>query len=207
MRIGPVTLAWADPAAPAEPVPLSAADQRRIAGFAPGRARAFLAGRALLARLVAEVAPEASDWEVTTGACVACGGAHGPAVVQGAAVRVSLAHAEGLVVAAAAPASALGRLGVDAEREPIEPAAARELADYLGGDPATVVQRWTAFEAALKADGRGVLLAPDAVRLSRCRAVIAEGGSLRLRDVSGPPGYRITLAWGRRGPSPGQRPA
>ena len=52
--------------------------------------------------------------------------------------------------------------------------------DQLAPGRGDRVRRWTAVEAVLKADGRGLRLAPDAVRIDG-RSARLDGRSYRLR--------------------------
>lgn len=137
------------------------------------RAEAHEALRTLVAELA--VVDDASVTIVQR--CPDCGGPHGRPVVmapQGARdIGVSLAHAgEWSVVAAMQGA----RVGVDVEQretpservEALRTLLERDTGDPLG--PATpdardLLRRWTRIEAVLKADGRGLRVAPSDVVL------------------------------------------
>ncbi|MGB7962471.1 MAG: hypothetical protein WCF12_05865 [Propionicimonas sp.] len=184
-KLGPVWLAWADPGT--FEATLSSVDQTRLAGFDPVRQQAFRAGRALLTRLVEPLAPPASRWQVTTGPCQHCGQPHGPVTVLGVAVRVSVSYSTGIVVAAAASASEVGRLGVDVEVDRPDPVRDAHLRGLLGDSPEPALRRWCRVEAVLKADGRGLRVDPGTVTLPDPR--------FEVRDAAGPPGFLISLAW------------
>lgn len=194
MRVGPVSVAWAEARSPA--VRLSAVDQARAAAYPAQRRARFTTGRALLAELVAERFPGAVGWEVTTGPCPRCGGLHGAVTLSGLPALASLSYADAMVVAAVASLDDLSRLGVDAERDDPEVARSADLAGLLGCDPQVSLHRWTQVEAVVKADGRGLLLDPAAVNFDAGSAWIDDDPTpYCVADVSGPAGYLVTLAW------------
>ncbi|WP_374010593.1 hypothetical protein [Leifsonia sp. LS-T14] len=140
---------------------LSPSDRARLASLAddPAGAARFLAGRAALFT-AAERLGEA-DIHIDA-RCPDCGLAHGRprAEAAGAPVHLALAHAGASAFAVAARAP----VGIDAEPLTVDAdrlAAIDDLAPGRG-DP---LRRWTAIEAVLKADGRGLRLAPDTVRV------------------------------------------
>lgn len=146
---------------------------------------------ALLAALVARLAPGA-DARVGR-RCAVCGGTdHGAPVALGAPVVLSAAYAGGMVVAAAAPAAQAAAIGIDAERG--EPGTILTgLSNLI--DPPPSLRDWTRIEAALKADGRGLRVPPDAVRLDGDAArVPGRLDPIALRDVPGPAGLVVSLA-------------
>jgi 4'-phosphopantetheinyl transferase len=109
-------------------------------------------GRALLRALVAELAGVAEAGIRIVARCPDCGGDHGRPVVMApdaaTDVRVSLAHAGGVTVAAALVG---GAVGIDAEPRP------------HAADAFPALRRWTRIEAVLKADGRGLRVDPETV--------------------------------------------
>ncbi len=185
-QLGPVWLAWAAPGT-LDASTVSTLDQTRLAGFNPVRQQAFRTGRALLTRLVEPLAPPTSPWQMTTAPCQHCGQPHGPVTVIGAAVEVSMSYSTGIVVAAAASSSEVGRLGVDVEVDRPDPIRDAHLRGLLGDSPESALRRWCRVEAVLKADGRGLRIDPGAVRLPDPR--------FDVRDAVGPPGFLISLAW------------
>jgi 4'-phosphopantetheinyl transferase len=115
---------------------------------------------------------------------------HGPLASDGHVLSVS--YAPGLVVAAAAEATVVRSLGVDVERNA---GALPSLTALFAPAPPPDAAGWTAIEAALKADGRGLRVDPA--------SVVVEAGWVRVsgRDrpfevtaVSAPAGYVISLA-------------
>jgi phosphopantetheinyl transferase len=119
---------------------------------------------------------------------------------------VSITHSDGLVLVAWAAGFGI-RLGVDCERDRRNPKArlAKRLPWKDGQGPyGKLTGNWTALEAALKADGRGLS------GLGRLRATAnpwrltrtAPGtGTVRLAPVHrGPAGFVLTLALGRDRP-------
>ena len=176
---------------------LAPADLRRAESLTGERAAAFLAGRAALLAALEPLAPGARIEAV----CAECGLAHGQPRVEGApGMHLSLAHAAGLAFAIAATRA----VGVDAEpldtdRGQIAGAASLSLGR---GDPLT---RWTAIEAVLKADGRGLRVDPAEVRIGRRTASLHDVryrlSSQRLR------GCRVTVAIAEREPTTARPPA
>lgn len=121
-----------------------------------GRRRAFLVGRALLRRLVAE-----QDRVPTSRTRLRLERDRRPLhrATHRQRLALSLTHAGGWVVAAAAPGASAGRrLGVDVEARgrPVSPGVGRRLAWRGEGPPALTLGDWCLAEAALKADGRGI---------------------------------------------------
>ncbi|NYF14566.1 hypothetical protein HDC34_002893 [Pseudoclavibacter sp. JAI123] len=125
--------------------------------------------------------------------CSHCGStSHGKPSIPGLPVLVSIAYAGSAVFVALASADDVGALGIDAEalrshgdsapalpapalpapalpdralsepdQDPSPPAPSRD-----AFDPALDLERWTAVEAVLKADGRGLRVDPSFVRLA-----------------------------------------
>lgn len=166
---------------------LGEVDSRRLTGFRPERCAAFLTGRALLVRLLGE---RFGAVPVDTGPCPHCGGAHGPVVVPGGVARVSVAYAPGLVVAAAGGVARLGIDVVDGRPGPHWD----DLGKLLREAPGLAGRRWAQVEAVLKADGRGLRVDPERVRI---RGSFARLDDLRYRleDVEAPDPYLISVAW------------
>ncbi|GAB3584036.1 hypothetical protein GCM10027406_29730 [Leifsonia lichenia] len=129
-------------------------------------------GRSMLRDLVAELASVAPEDVRIAARCPDCGGEHGRPVVMApdaaTAVRVSLAHAGGVTVAAALVG---GSVGVDAE-----PRTPRTQAQRTEDE----LRQWTRIEAVLKADGRGLRVDPAAV-------VFEQTGDRLLASVPGDP--------------------
>ncbi|MDL9981058.1 chemotaxis protein CheY [Microbacterium candidum] len=81
--------------------------------------------------------------------CPFCGGPHGPVQLPGTPWRASVSYAGEVAVVGVMPAADATAFGIDAE-----PA----------GTPGA--RAWTRVEAALKADGRGLRVAPESVRIT-----------------------------------------
>ena len=199
--VGPASVAWAATSpGPVRTLPrlndLTPQDQARAAGFGVDRRREFVVGRSLVSGLLAGLFPEASGWSVGTGACARCGQRHGAVEVTGVPAVASVSYARGIVVAAVAPSPPAGTVGVDVELDAADTTRTRDLERLLGRSRQPVLLRWTRVEAVLKADGRGLLVEPRAVRVRGTHASIA-GATARyeLAEVAGPPGYVISLAW------------
>ena len=164
---------------------LSEGDRRRLDGLRDDAARRrFLAGRAALFAAAAH----AGEPRIRIDArCPDCGLSHGRPTAAGGSLHLALAHAGGRAFAVASRRP----VGIDAE--PVDVSTERRAAiDDLApgrGDP---LRRWTAVEAVLKADGRGLRVAPDAVRLG-FRGAALDGLRYRLRPVR-EPGFVVTIA-------------
>ncbi|MFF9562530.1 4'-phosphopantetheinyl transferase family protein [Leifsonia sp. NPDC014704] len=137
---------------------------------------AFVAGRAALQRALSDAGDGDARIDAT---CPDCGLSHGrPRAVDGSRrLYVSVSHAAGQAFAVAARHP----IGIDAEA--MDDLRARGGAiDELApgrGDPA---RRWTAVEAVLKADGRGLRRDPGAVRVGRLSARL-DGRHYTLRTT------------------------
>lgn len=167
---------------------LSPSDRSRLASFGgdPARAARFLAGRAALFTAAERLG--APDIRIDA-RCPDCGLSHGRPRAEDAGedVYLALAHGDGRAFAVAART----QVGIDAE--PLKAPPARLAAiDSLApgrGDP---LRRWTAVEAVLKADGRGLRLAPDTVRVG-LRSARLEGTRYHL-STSRTAGCVVTVA-------------
>lgn len=166
---------------------LSRGDSARLAGLAGTADRArFLSGRTALLRAAAAEGEPAITVDAT---CPDCGAAHGRprALDASRPLFLALAHAHGAAYATAA------RVAVGIDAEPLDtPPGRRAAIDDLAPGHGDVLRRWTAIEAVLKADGRGLRVPPDAVRVGRWRAVL-DGRSYRLRSAQ-TDGCRVTVA-------------
>lgn len=171
--------------APSDPPWLSSGERARLAALRDDADRQrFVAARALLRRVVGEVADCAPAEVVLTQTCARCGGPHGRPVV-GHGLEVSMTHAGGLV------AVAVGRWPVGIDLEPVPPGAEE--------DPLVT---WVRREAVLKATGHGLEVDPRLVgvgvpaepaRLARW-AGPGRTPRLRLRDLRPAPGYVAAVA-------------
>ena len=207
-EFGPVRVAWTDAAASAlsslrMPEILGEQQVRRYASLRGIPAQRFLAGRRLLAELIAELTDEADLGFTTT--CERCGADHGRPRMERAPVAVSVSYAGSMVAVAAAALTDAAGVGVDIEREPRGGAHGRldDLAPLFAPAAAPDTEGWTLVEAALKADGRGVTvdLAEIQVcevgtgRLTGSRAVRIPGrGSVDAAVIVGPPGFVLSAA-------------
>lgn len=140
---------------------LSEGDRERFASLRGdvSRERRFLAGRAALRTAAAGLGEPDIVIDAT---CPDCGLAHGRPRALGASRSVSLAltHCEGMAIAVAS------RRPVGLDAEPARTSAERRAAiDELAPGRGDAVGRWTAIEAVLKTDGRGLRIPPGAVRL------------------------------------------
>lgn len=130
--------------------------------------------------------------------CPRCGGPHGPVRVAGAPFVASVAYAGAFAVVVVAPAAEVARVGVDAE-----PSGRRiEHGAAPGGVHATgrrlSTRDWVRIEASVKADGRGLRVAPERVRVEPAAggftARIDDGDALTGWDLDGPAGLFVSVA-------------
>ncbi|WP_285116794.1 hypothetical protein [Leifsonia sp. fls2-241-R2A-40a] len=157
---------------------LDEGDQARLTSLTGDdeRIQSFLAGRLALRTAAARLGhPEL----LISAPCPDCGLSHGRPVAVGASqpVHLALAHADGRAFAVASRAP----VGIDAEPAATEQSRREAIDDLVPGrgDP---LRRWTAVEAVLKADGRGLRRAPDAVRIRMFSARL-DGRRYRLRTT------------------------
>lgn len=104
--------------------------------------------------LSADGFPEAT----LTNTCPRCGGPHGAVQVHGAPWRASVTYAGSLAISAVYPDVVSG-FAIDGETlsDPVR--------DAAGPVPGGLL-RWVRVEAVLKADGRGLRVAPETVELT-----------------------------------------
>lgn len=127
-------------------------------------------------------------------ACPRCGSTeHGPLRSSSGTTVLSLSHAGDLTVGAIARADAAASVGVDVEagRGPMRLA---ELAVLFAPAQPPTLREWTMIEAVVKADGRGLRIAPTDIRFDGTAAHIAGRSPLRIAEVDGPSGYVISVA-------------
>ncbi len=154
-------------------------------------------GRALIRALAAELAPGA-DPRIEQ-RCPVCGGPHGRPLLPHAPLRASAAYADPWVVVAVAREQDAEAVGIDVELEGSAP----ELSLLFAPEDPPDLRGWTAIEAALKADGRGLMIPPDQVRLSPDGyATVPDGGEFRILPIAAAPGTIVSLALRRPRPSP-----
>ena len=175
------------------------ARHRQLSG---ARAAGFLAGRALIRTLV--VGLGGGDDVPLDSSCAGCGEDHAAPRTPGFVLSVS--HAEDLVAVAVSRGSA--PLGVDLERNSAEDRVA-ELGPMFPAGSAPDLAGWTRIEAAVKADGRGVEIDPNTVRLEPARSVPPAAGPLvwsavlpgrrsplQVATLPGPDGHTLSVARG-----------
>ena len=171
-------LSWARPILSAAerveyPRLLSGAERLRAEGMQQLARDSFLRGRALLASL----AHAAGEHGAIVAACPDCGGPHGRPVIAGSRLQVGLSRCATAVVAVSSWDAAVG---VDVEPR-VASAARLDAIDTLTGHRS--IAHWTAVEAVLKADGRGLRVDPS--------EVVIEGGEARVLDR--PVRYRLMV--------------
>ncbi len=211
----PLEVRWA-PIAPAPRVPLADEgahpDARdlltpfelaRYGSLRPDAARAFLAGRLLLRDLVVTLAGvDPADVSVEA-RCPVCSEPHGrPVVISPAAampLQLALAHAGSVVVAAAAWNHPVG---VDVERSDAAHAPERDdaITTVAGASGEDALEHWTRVEAVLKADGRGLRVDPERVRIRTSGDAVEAwiddqtGKRYRLAPIDLGTGFTATVA-------------
>ena len=128
--------------------------------------------------------------------CPRCGSAdHGPLRAVSAPVVVSVSYSGPHVAVAVAPSASVTALGIDIERgDPFE--VLHDLAPLFSpADPPTR-RGWTAIEAAVKADGRGLNVSPERVHVVSGRATVpGNATSFEIRELEAPYGVTATLAF------------
>ncbi|MFJ2369789.1 4'-phosphopantetheinyl transferase family protein [Microbacterium sp. NPDC087665] len=206
--LGPVRIAWTD--ASFVDADLDAI-MRRLGGdqlhryrqLDAVRARRFATGRLLLTALVA---PTHDGATTISSVCAHCGGDHGRPQVDGAPLAVNLSYAGDMVVAAAVPRISASAVGIDVERVSSDGPAGllRDLAPLYAPLPPPTLERWTAFEAVVKADGRGLRIPPADVAFGEASALLLPGGqtvriagervAIEVAPAPGPPGHTVSIA-------------
>lgn len=127
-------------------------------------------------------------------ACPRCGSAeHGPPRTSSGSTVVSLSHAGDLTVGAIARADAAASIGVDVEADR-GPARLAELAALFAPHEPPTLREWTMIEAVVKADGRGLRIAPTDVRLDGALAHITGRPPIEVAEIDSPAGYLISVA-------------
>lgn len=173
---------------------LGPSDRARLDGAGEPERERFLVGRSAILVAVSRLVGERVDGLTVDAVCLACGRAHGAPVVVGARTRVhvSLTHGSDRAFAVAA----YRPIGVDAE--PRNTPAARLIAihDVTGRRGRDPLGRWTAIEAILKADGRGLRVDPAQVLVGHRHGRVADRGiRYRLRRHRDLDGYVVAVAW------------
>ncbi|MFL0412236.1 hypothetical protein ACH0AH_13780 [Microbacterium paludicola] len=195
LRIGPVLVTW-DRVAEAAPEGPSREGSHRTARSCGFREERRARGDALLAGLIAELAPGAETSIARR--CRHCGAEdHGAPHAVAAPVVVSVSYAGRIVVAAAALTRDASAVGVDVERGtgPLP-----GLAPLFAPQPPPDRAGWTRIEAALKADGRGTRVPPGDVRFTEAGGslvALVPGGDTAIEVVTletAPPGCVLSLA-------------
>lgn len=173
---------------------LGPSDRDRLERLSGDERHRFLAGRAAALTAIGRLVGGPAETSTIDARCLECGGPHGRPEVSGTRgeVHVGISHAAGRAFAVASR----WRIGLDAEpldTSPARLAAIRALTRGRGGGP---LARWTAIEAVLKADGRGLRVDPREVLVGRVAGRVADRGIRyrlhRHRDVAG---CLVTVAW------------
>ena len=154
----------------------------------------FLAGRSAILTAVSRLVGSPVDALMVDAACPDCGGPHGRPAVSGVpgGVHVALAHGENHAFAVAARMP----VGIDAEPRSTPRARLDAIRDVTGHRRGDSLARWTAIEAILKADGRGLRVDPRDVRVGlRGGRVVDRGIRYRLQRHCDVDGCRVAIAW------------
>ncbi|MGO1853879.1 MAG: 4'-phosphopantetheinyl transferase family protein, partial [Microbacteriaceae bacterium] len=178
-RLGPVRVAWARGA------------ERRATS------------RALVAQLLTDTGPPELDIaRELVQQCPHCGSLeHGPLRTASGLSVVSVSYAGDLAVAAIASTADAVALGVDVEHDR-GPEPMTELAALFAPQAPPGIRDWTMIEAVVKADGRGLRIPPNEVRLGEAgivlpgsrRATLPGGAPLEVARAPAPAGHLISVA-------------
>lgn len=162
MRVGPVRVAWARGA------------ERRATS------------RALVTQLLTEAGhPELDIPRKLVQRCPHCGSReHGPLRTASGLAVISVSYAGDLAVAAIASTADAVALGVDVEQDRA-PEPMTELAALFAPQTPPGIRDWTMIEAVVKADGHGLRIPPNEVRLGEAGVVLP--GSRRATIPGGAP--------------------
>lgn len=173
---------------------LGMSDRARLARLDDAGRPRFLAGRTAVLAAVARLLGGPPHGITVDALCAACGLPHGRPVVSGATapLHVSVGHAAGIAFAVASRVP----IGIDAESLGTPQGrvdAISAVTGYRGPDP---LSRWTATEAILKADGRGLRVDPREVLVARGHGQVLDRAVRyrlhRHRDLAG---CVVTVAW------------
>lgn len=126
--------------------------------------------------------------------CPTCGSTmHGPLRTSSGTTVLSLSHAGDLTVGAIARADDAASVGIDVEADR---GAARltELAALFAPREPPTLREWTMIEAVVKADGRGLRIAPTDIRFDGSTARIAGRAPIEVSTAAAPEGYLISVA-------------
>ncbi|MFD7769398.1 4'-phosphopantetheinyl transferase family protein [Streptomyces sp. NPDC059787] len=169
----------------------------------------FVAGRALLRTLAADLLGTTASRVIVGSSCPDCPRPHGKPTLPGTPWETSVSHSGDLVAVALSTA---GPVGVDVERidEALVPGELRpqvlspaEAAVHPHDTPRSFFRTWTRKEAVLKATGTGLrvpmsgmtVTAPDAppvVTSFQDRPELV--GRIRMADLDPAPGYAASVA-------------
>lgn len=141
-------------------VVLTSGERARIVELSPDRAARYLAGRSLVRKLAAEMLHSTWASIIPEANCLECGGDHGALVIRGSDLCVSLAYSGEHAVALAAHGR---KVGIDLESG--HPTEERQVG-FLRSTAFVTLQSWCDYEAVIKADGRGMLIDINDVKIS-----------------------------------------
>ncbi|GAA1966201.1 chemotaxis protein CheY [Microbacterium deminutum] len=158
----------------------------------PGTARRGIAWQLLRAMVGA---PAAS----ITNVCPQCGAPHGPVRIVGADVVASVTYAGGFAIVCTAGKAVAAAVGIDAESVSDPRRSAAAMRGIIHPGRSSSLREWTRVEAVLKADGRGLRVAPATVSLREgegaWNATVEDSPRVfNGWDVPGPPGTIVSVA-------------
>lgn len=199
---GAVTIRWARSAPVSHEVcatlaTLGAEQVARLDALGQADAARFATGRMLIAHAIAATLGPAADPAIST-VCERCGQNHGRVRHRAGEVALSVSYAGDLVVVASAHTAHSPTVGVDVE--PDDDATRRrvaELAPLFPAAGAPSLRTWTRLEAVLKADGRGLRVAPTSVTIDERRGTATVPGApqpFAVATIPGPPGIVLSAA-------------
>ncbi|KJL49079.1 hypothetical protein RS84_00709 [Microbacterium hydrocarbonoxydans] len=149
------------------------------------------ARRTVLDRLLRDAG---SPGDAVTHECPRCGSAaHGPLRTSSGTTVLSLSHAGDLTAGAIARADAAASVGIDIEADRGS-APLTELAALFAPREPPTLREWTMIEAVVKADGRGLRIAPADIRFEGSLARIAGRSPIEVAEIEAPSGYVISVA-------------
>ncbi|GGZ16137.1 4'-phosphopantetheinyl transferase [Streptomyces inusitatus] len=169
----------------------------------------FVAGRALLRTLAADLLGTTADRVVVGASCPDCPRPHGKPTLPGTAWEASISHSGQLVAVALSTA---GPVGVDLERidetMPLLELRSQVLSETESAEcpdhtPRAFFRTWTRKEAVLKATGDGLRIPMTRMTVTAAAAVpgvmwFPDRAELldrvRLADLEAPPGYSASVA-------------
>lgn len=134
-----------------------------------------------------------------TNTCPFCGGPHGPVWFADRDTLGSVSYAGGFAVVAVADAATARAVGVDAESVSHPRRTTEDMRGIIHPGRSSSLREWTRVEAVLKADGRGLRVAPATLSITEgegaWRASVGDSDRRYTGwEVIGPPGVLASVA-------------